>query len=209
MGLNAAGGRVGFSGRIANCYSTGPVTGNLNTGGLIGLNGGEVLNSFWDIETSGWTTSAGGEGETTAEMQIAGTFLDAGWDFVGESENGPNDVWKIAEGLDYPRLAWEPYDGQVTIELGQVFPVTVESNPSTGYRWEWIEDPNAIVEQVGQTEFIPRETDDPFIVGAGGWEIFTFQAVSPGQMTLALVYRRSWEEGVEPLKTFSLLVTVP
>ena len=28
-------------------------------------------------------------------------------------------------------------------------------------------------------------------------------------MTLKLVYRRPWEEGVEPLKTFSLQVTVP
>ncbi|MBN2132483.1 MAG: hypothetical protein JW741_23475 [Sedimentisphaerales bacterium] len=50
--------------------------------------------------------SAGGTGLTTAEMQIAATFLAAGWDFVGETENGPNDVWTMPEG-DYPRLAWE------------------------------------------------------------------------------------------------------
>ncbi|MBN1505566.1 MAG: protease inhibitor I42 family protein, partial [Sedimentisphaerales bacterium] len=43
----------------------------------------------------------------------------------------------------------------------------------------------------------------------GGWESFDFKAVHPGQMTLKLVYRRPWEEGVEPLKTFSLQVTVP
>jgi hypothetical protein len=40
-------------------------------------------------------------------MQTASTFLDAGWDFVGETANGTEDIWKIAEGLDYPRLWWE------------------------------------------------------------------------------------------------------
>jgi hypothetical protein len=65
---------------------------------------------FWDTQTSGQTSSWGGTGKTTAEMQTAKTFLDVGWDFVGETANGPNDIWKIAEGLDYPRLWWESQD---------------------------------------------------------------------------------------------------
>ena len=40
-------------------------------------------------------------------MQTAGTFLDAGWVFVGETENGTEDIWCILEGQDYPRLYWE------------------------------------------------------------------------------------------------------
>jgi len=142
-------------------------------------------------------------------MQTAKTFLEAGWDFVGETANGTEDIWKIAEGLDYPRLWWEPYDGRVTVVLGQRFTVTLESNPSTGHRWEWLDSQDSIVEQIGQAQFTPRETGDPPLVGAGGWESFDFKAVNPGQMTLKLVYRRPWEEGVEPLKTFSLQVTVP
>ena len=42
-----------------------------------------------------------------AEMQTASTFLDAGWDFVNETENGTDDIWWIDEGQDYPRLWWE------------------------------------------------------------------------------------------------------
>jgi len=68
---------------------------------------------------------------------------------------------------------------------------------------------DSIVEQVGEAQFKPRETGDPPLVGAGGWESFDFKAVKQGQMTLKLVYRRPWEGGVEPLKTFSLQVTVP
>jgi len=40
-------------------------------------------------------------------MQTAKTFLDAGWDFVGETKNGTEDLWWILEGEDYPRLWWE------------------------------------------------------------------------------------------------------
>ena len=40
-------------------------------------------------------------------MQTAATFLDAGWDFVGETANGTADIWWINEGKDYPRLSWE------------------------------------------------------------------------------------------------------
>ena len=88
-------------GIITNCYSRGRVKGTSGVGGLVGYNyGGTISNSFWDIETSGQTTSAGGTGKTTAEMQMASTFTDAGWDF-----NTP--VWIIEEGVDYPRLWWE------------------------------------------------------------------------------------------------------
>ena len=69
---------------------------------------GEVSGCFWDIETSGRTTSHGGEGKTTAEMQTAGTFLEAGWDFADETVNGTEDIWWILEGQGYPRLWWEP-----------------------------------------------------------------------------------------------------
>ena len=208
-----------WSADISRCYSAGPVSGANRIGGLVGLGvdtfydfGGERCRwteSFWDMQASAQATSAGGTGKTTAEMQTAKTFLDGGWDFVGETANGTPDIWKIAEGLDYPRLWWEPYDGQVTVVPGQVFTVTLESNPSTGYRWEWVDHQDSIVEQIGQAQFKPRETGDPPLVGAGGWESFDFKAVHQGQMTLKLVYRRPWEEGVEPLKTFSLQVTVP
>jgi len=96
---------------------------------------------------------------------------------------------------------------QVELELGRILVVTLESNPSTGYRWELVEDNESILKQFGQAEFKSSETSEPPIVGAGGWEIFHFKAVSAGQMTLELVYHRSWED-VEPLKAFTIQVTV-
>jgi hypothetical protein len=43
-------------------------------------------------------------------MQVAETFLRAGWDFVGEARNGTEEIWWIEEGEDYPRLSWEAHD---------------------------------------------------------------------------------------------------
>jgi hypothetical protein len=51
-------------------------------------------------------------GKTTAEMKTASTFLDAGWDFFGETANGTQDIWWIDEGKDYPRLWWERSVGE-------------------------------------------------------------------------------------------------
>jgi hypothetical protein len=111
---SGAGGLAGYnSGTIDRSYSTGSVTGTLYVGGLVGKNAeskGSVTHSFWDTQTSGQTTSAGGTGKTTAEMQTADIFFEAGWDFVDETANGTEDIWWINEGLDYPRLWWEASD---------------------------------------------------------------------------------------------------
>jgi len=92
-------GIVGYS-RIINCYSIGVVDGNTHVGGLLGQVAREVVDSFWDIETSGQLTSAGGIPKTTAEMKTMSMFTEAGWDFV--------EVWGIGEGQTYPYLRFAP-----------------------------------------------------------------------------------------------------
>jgi hypothetical protein len=105
------GGLVGMNrdkGSITSSYSSSTVRGDSHVGGLVGSNSGSITSSFWDVETSGLSSSDGGIGRTTAEMQTASTFLNAGWDFIDETDNGTNDIWWIDEGQDYPRLWWEP-----------------------------------------------------------------------------------------------------
>jgi len=103
------GGLVGSNGgSITRSYSTGAVSGTGDyVGGFVGTNWDFIDSSFWDIESSGFAASDGAIGRTTAEMQTASTFLEAGWDFVGETGNGTDDIWWILEGRDYPRLWWE------------------------------------------------------------------------------------------------------
>jgi len=97
-GESDVGGLVGSNGgALTCCYSTGRVSDNPEVGGLVGISwGGTVAACFWDIETSGQADSDGGTGKTTAEMQMAKTFLDAGWEFV--------NIWGIGENQTYPYL---------------------------------------------------------------------------------------------------------
>ena len=111
VGQNGALTDAGKQAIVTRCYSAGAVHGQGAVGGLVGTNLATVTGSFWDSQTSGQATSAGGTGKTTAEMQTASTFLSAGWDFVGETANGTEDIWRVFEGRDYPRLSWEPVLG--------------------------------------------------------------------------------------------------
>lgn len=106
------GGLVGYNEKssVSKSYSAGRVTGNTYFGGLVGLNNeGTVADSFWDEVTSGTGESAGGKGETTADMRDITTFLNAGWSISEATSPQTNDTctWKIADGQTYPSLGWQ------------------------------------------------------------------------------------------------------
>ncbi|MHC4619776.1 MAG: GLUG motif-containing protein [Planctomycetota bacterium] len=111
--VDYAGGLVGGNfGNISNCYSNSSVSGGAwksYVGGLVGYKGTQAstVNAFWDIETSGQSSSAGGTGLTALEMYDLDSYLSAGWDFAGETANGTEDIWDICEGTNYPRLVWQ------------------------------------------------------------------------------------------------------
>lgn len=86
---------------ITNSYAAGLVSGN-TTGGLLEDDTGTlpltITQSFWDIETTGQSNSAGGVKKTTAEMQNTATFTEAGWDY--------SNTWyqRSGENNGYPQL---------------------------------------------------------------------------------------------------------
>lgn len=103
----------GNNGSLAACYATGSVvgTGTGYVGGLTGYDFGYCgTDCFWDIETSGQTTSAGGTGKTTAEMKTLSTFTAAGWNI--SDTNGFDADWIISpDGQDYPKNIYFAYRG--------------------------------------------------------------------------------------------------
>jgi len=87
------------------------VTGSTYVGGLVGRNEGTVSNSFWDTQTSGRGSSAGGTGKTTAEMKDFTTFSVAGWDIItvaNSSTRNTGYIWNIVDDVTYPFLSWQP-----------------------------------------------------------------------------------------------------
>jgi hypothetical protein len=97
-GIGGLAGNADYVVVITSSYSTGLVGGSVLKGGLVGFSSSgavTVTDSFWDTDTSGQTTSAGGGiGQPTALMKTPSTFLDAGWS---------TSTWKIVEG-EYPTL---------------------------------------------------------------------------------------------------------
>jgi inhibitor of cysteine peptidase len=98
--------------------------------------------------------------------------------------------------------------GQVEVDVAQILVLTLESNPTTGFRWEVVEAKDSILRQSDEVEFEMVSEQDPPPPGTGGVEVFRFEAVEAGETQLKLVYHRPWEKGVEPLETFSIQVVV-
>ena len=129
--------------------------------------------------------------------------LAAGCGARGGASIGSNTVEADTSGV---ALGVEDVGSTIELAKGQILIITLESNPSTGYRWEVVESDDAVLQQVGEVEFEVSDPRDPPPPGAGGTEVFRFEARGAGEVTLKLVYHRSWEEDVEPLETFSVQV---
>jgi hypothetical protein len=94
---------------VSHCYSISRVTGPERVAGFVayGYSNCSYLECFWDSDINPDLNDIGNVGDDpniiglpTAQMQDANTFIDAGWDF-----NTP--IWKMCDGLDYPKLGWE------------------------------------------------------------------------------------------------------
>lgn len=103
------------------------------------------------------------------------------------------------------RQLYEQDSGQ-TVELrtGDQLEIILDGNPTTGYTWEQTEGDGAVVKLAGE----PSYTSESTLVGAGGTYVFRFAAAAPGQTTLTLIYHRSFEPDVPPLKTFTAPIIV-
>ena len=120
VGINNAGGTVN------NSYATGSVSGTSEVGGLVGYNSYSIVNdSFWDTTTSGQSSSAGGTGMTTAQMQTAACFMgpscsgSGGFNFtttpgasgnnwvIVDTDGTLNNAAGGAAGATFPMLASE------------------------------------------------------------------------------------------------------
>jgi hypothetical protein len=105
-GFRYTGGLIGYNnqGKIVSCYSAGPVSVGIGSeywGGLVGWTNRLPQSCYWDIEASGQSTSAGGDGKTTEQMKQLDTFL-----FWGRYQQ-----WVINDGKEYPHLVWEETPG--------------------------------------------------------------------------------------------------
>lgn len=139
-------------------------------------------------------------------------ILSAG--MMGCAEPEPEEMPALGSGG--PQVALPPplavvfdYSGK-TIQLyeGQALIVTLESNQTTGFSWELVEITQDVLEKVSDEYVVPEQKEGPPIVGAGGKEIWTFQAIKEGTGQISMEYNQPWEGGEKKASTFDLTVEV-
>ncbi len=76
------------------------------------------------------------------------------------------------------------------------------SNPSTGYMWTWTQEGEGrVAEQSRSFESSVAEGDAPRD-GAGGTELFYFEAEAVGEGALIFSYARFWDKDISPAETY-------
>jgi inhibitor of cysteine peptidase len=91
------------------------------------------------------------------------------------------------------------------VQVGKEFRITVQSNRTTGYQWKLAQPLDQAVVKMMSSQYVGPAKQIP---GAGGKEVWVFQAVGRGTAEIHLEYVRPWEKGEAPARTatYSILV---
>lgn len=113
----------------------------------------------------------------------------------------------VTAGCKAPEMVQVKVDGNKTagVRMGQTLALKLDSNATTGYLWEITYSENGgVVKEFGK----PRYVQTSELIGAGGYQLFRFHPVKKGTAVLKFEYKRSWETGVKPAKTYVVRVVV-
>jgi predicted secreted protein len=85
------------------------------------------------------------------------------------------------------------------VKVNKEFKIPLDSNPSTGYRWEASFD----------KAFLKLKADhfkrpEKALIGAGGTQVFVFLPIKKGETEIRFVYKRHWEKTIAREKTFRI-----
>ncbi|MBF0101980.1 MAG: protease inhibitor I42 family protein [Desulfobacterales bacterium] len=117
---------------------------------------------------------------------------------TGSHQDKPRPKYNITQadnGKNYP------------IAQGDYLQITLPSNPTTGYAWEILSLDEAIVKRV-ENAYHSSCTPESGMVGCGGEDVWTFQAISPGVTQLSMTYIRPFDSTIQPENNFSITVKV-
>ena len=108
------------------------------------------------------------------------------------------------------RITLQDTRDPVRLRDEQVLELRLESNPSTGYRWDlcdgtgcnWQGADNPLLLSVGEPRFEPAGP----LLGAPTNQVIRLRATREGTQDYQLVYHRPWEVATEPLQTLPLRI---
>ncbi len=93
----------------------------------------------------------------------------------------------------------------IAVRSGDQFTLTLPSNPSTGFSWQMLNQPDSkVLKKVGSKY---NEPEKP-MPGRPVTETWTFKSVGKGKQSIEMAYLRPWEKGVTPARRQVFEVTV-
>jgi predicted secreted protein len=106
------------------------------------------------------------------------------------------------ENQETVTIDWKDNNKVIRLTEGQVLQVLLNAKPGTGYRWRFVNEPQANV-----LKFITRfEEATSNLLGAPVKEHLVFYAVRAGETAIHLAYSRSWES--KAVKNFSVKIVI-
>ncbi|MCI4337787.1 MAG: protease inhibitor I42 family protein [Thermoplasmata archaeon] len=91
-------------------------------------------------------------------------------------------------------------EGAISVRRGERVVLDLDSNPTTGYRWEAEFDPALL--RLAEHRYVPG-ADRP---GAGGRQHFEFEGLAVGAGALRFFYRSSWRAGTPRQQEYNVTV---
>ena len=94
----------------------------------------------------------------------------------------------------------------VNLAIGQNVIVHLDANPSTGYRWEIVDNDEDLLPLISRD--YQQHDAAVGMVGVGGIESLTFKAIKKGQVTLKLQYARAMPNPDDTSKQYEMKVNI-
>ncbi len=96
----------------------------------------------------------------------------------------------------------------ITVSINDKFTIKLPSNPSTGYTWDFVSQPDAhFLTLISDKQYEQKKVPSR-LVGQGGTDVWHFKALKAGQTTIDFIYKRPWEQTSEGQKIYSVVVII-
>jgi inhibitor of cysteine peptidase len=94
---------------------------------------------------------------------------------------------------------------EIKTQVGERVVIVLKSNKSTGYEWRLIAPVDEKMLKLLKAEYFLADNQ---LVGAGGKEVWTFEALKPGKTMLSFKYIRSWEKKLPPADQRTFVISI-
>lgn len=98
----------------------------------------------------------------------------------------------------------------ISIEHNNSFSIKLDSNPTTGFKWQLSANPDKNLLTLLGSDFKKSEIKNKGVplIGSGGHEIWNFKALKKGKTDLKFIYIREWDKKSNPSKTATFHIEI-